>query len=471
MTMHSAHRLAGDPELRAPRTFEPPASFHARTSSHRAHLAHARAVARLAFGPAADRDFNVRFWDAAMESAGRTPARFTLHLRRPSALRAMFWPPAELGVAEAFVAGAYDIDGDFEAATALAPALRDRLCRPRTLARLLYHVLALPAPSGERVGPRLERLAHLVRRHSLARDGAAVRSHYDVGNDFYALWLDPRMVYSCAYFTSDAATLADAQRDKLDHLCRKLRLNAGERLLDVGCGWGALVRHAAEHYGVRATGITLSPAQAELAAARIGDAGLAGLVDIRVCDYRTLAPDAPFDKIVSVGMFEHVGRQQMPVYFAAMHRLLRPGGLFMNHGIIEAPTRHARGWRAALRGLVWRQGSFIDRDVFPDGDLVPLALEVDVAERAGFEVRDVESLRPHYARTLRAWVRRLEAHWDEAVRLTSDATARTWRLYMAASAHAFASAQIGLTQVLFGKPDRRGNVPLPPTRHDLYVNS
>ncbi len=470
MPMHSAHRLAGDPELRAPRTFEPPASLHARTSSRTADLAHARAVARLAFGPAAERDFNVRFWDAATEPAGRTPARFTIHLRHPSALRAMLWPPAEVRVAEAFVSGAYDIDGDLEAATALAPALRDRLCRPRTLARLLAHVLALPTPSAARIGARLGRLAHRARRHSLARDGAAVRSHYDVGNDFYALWLDRRLVYSCAYFTDDGTTLDDAQRDKLDHCCRKLRLQTGERLLDVGCGWGALVRHAAEYYGVRATGITLSPAQAEYAVAQVRAAGLADRVEIRVCDYRTLAPDEPFDKIVSVGMFEHVGRQQMPVYFSAMHRLLRPGGLFMNHGIIEAPTRHAHGWRAALRGLVWRQGSFIDRDVFPDGDLVPLALAVGDAEEAGFEVRDIESLRPHYARTLREWVRRLESRWDDAVRLAGEATARTWRLYMAASAHAFASAQIGLAQVLLGKPDASGSVRLPPTRRDLYGN-
>lgn len=469
--MHSAHRLAGDPELRAPRTIEPPAGLHAGTSVRRDALAHARAIAALAFGPTADRNFHVRYWDAATDSAGRTPARFTIRLRHPSALRAMLWPPAELRVAEAFIAGAYDVDGDLEAATALAPGMRDRLCRPRTLARLVAHVLALPAPDSARVGPRLDGSAHHTPRHSLARDGAAVRSHYDVGNDFYALWLDARMVYSCGYFTSDAATLDDAQRDKLDLLCRKLRLQPGERLLDVGCGWGALVRHAAAHYGVRATGVTLSPAQAELANARIRDAGLAASVDVCVCDYRELAPAEPFDKIVSVGMFEHVGRRQMPVYFRSMHRLLRPGGLFMNHGIVEAPTRHARGWRAALRGLVWRQGSFIDRDVFPDGDLVPLALEVAAAEAAGFEVRDVESLRPHYARTLREWVRRLEARWDDAVRLTSAATARTWRLYMAASAHAFASAQIGLAQVLLGKPDATGAVRVPPTRRDLYVHS
>ncbi|MGH7688533.1 MAG: class I SAM-dependent methyltransferase [Gemmatimonadaceae bacterium] len=468
--MHSVHRLAGDPELRAPSTFEPPASLYARALSPGADLAHARRIARLAFGPAADRDFTVRYWDAATEPAGHTPARFTIHLRHPSALRAMFWPPAELRVAEAFVSGAYDVDGDLEAATALASTLRDRLCRPRTLVRLLYHVLALPAPSTARVGPRLERHAHHAHQHSLTRDGAAVRSHYDVGNDFYTLWLDRGLVYSCAYFTSDDATLDDAQRAKLDHLCRKLRLQPGERLLDVGCGWGALVRHAAEHYGVRATGVTLSPAQAELATARVREAGLSDRVDIQVRDYRTLAPDEPFDKIVSVGMFEHVGRQQMPVYFAAMHRLLRPGGLFMNHGIIEAPTRRPHGWRASLRGYVWRQGSFIDRDVFPDGDLVQLATEVGIAEQAGFEVRDVESLRPHYARTLRAWVQRLESHWDEAVGITSDATARTWRLYMAASAHAFASGQIGLAQVLFGKPDLTGHVGLPPTRRDLYVD-
>jgi cyclopropane-fatty-acyl-phospholipid synthase len=467
--MSSTHGLTGGPELRDARALETPAGASVRSV---AHIQHARAIARLAFGPPADRDFGVRYWDGSLESAGRNRQRFTLVLPHPWSLRAMFWPPAESRIAEAFVAGVFDVEGDIEAAAALARPLRDRLCRPRTLGRLLYHARSLPAPPARRGGrARVAHRPHATPRHSLARDRDAVRSHYDVGNDFYRLWLDERMVYSCAYYASPASTLDDAQRDKLDHICRKLRLRPGERLLDVGCGWGALLLHAAAHYGVRATGITLSPPQAALAESRIRDAGLSDRVHLELRDYRELAPSEPFDKIVSVGMFEHVGRERMAAYFGAMHRMLRPGGLFMNHGIIELPRRRDRGWRAAVRRFVWRPGRFIDRDVFPDGDLVPLALALDAAETAGFETRDVESLRPHYAATLRAWVRRLEARYEEAVQLTNEATARTWRLYMAASAHAFAAAEIGICQVLFGKPDSTGNVQMPLTRTDLYRNA
>lgn len=472
MPARSTHGLVGDSRSRPPRAIAPSAGVPTQTSfdAGDAVFAHARAAAATVFGAPGEREFALRYWDGRVEPAARAPAKFTISLRGPSSLRRMLWPPSELRIAEAFIAGNFDVEGDFEAAAALAPQVRDRLTNPSAWPRLFRHLLALPAADA---GPApAERLARRAgRRHSLGRDGAAVRSHYDVGNDFYALWLDERMVYSCAYFESPDATLDEAQRAKLDYLCRKLRLRPGERLLDVGCGWGALVMHAAAHYGVHATGITLSPSQAGLANARIRDAELADRIHVELRDYRELAPAEPFDKVVSVGMFEHVGRDHMAEYFGAMHRLLRPGGLFMNHGIVEAPTRHDRGWRTAFRRLVWREGGFVDHYVFPDGDLVPLALEIEAAEHAGFETRDVESLRPHYAATLRTWVQRLEARYDEAVRLTSEATARTWRLYMAASAHAFAAAEIGVCQLLLGKPDSTGNVSIPLTRRDLYRNA
>ncbi len=467
MSMPSVHGLAGDPQLRDARTLEPPPSRPARPI---VHAAHERAAVALAFGPPAARHFAVKYWDGSVEPAlGRS--RFTVVLAHPWSLRAMFSPPTEARLAEGYVRGAFDVEGDLEAATALAGPLRDRLGDPRMVVRLLAHVRALPAPPRRHDTPaRLPTDARAAPRHSPARDRAAVRSHYDVGNDFYRLWLDERMVYSCAYFATPETTLDDAQRAKLDHVCRKLRLRPGERLLDVGCGWGALAIHAAAHYGVRATGVTLSAPQASLAEQRARDAGLADRVRVEVRDYRELSPDEPYDKIVSVGMFEHVGRNRMAAYFHALHRLLAPGGLFLNHAIIEAPARHGRGWLAALRRILWRPGGFIDRDVFPDGDLVTLALEIEAAEAAGFETRDVESLRPHYAATLRRWGRRLDARYDDAVRLTSEATARTWRLFMAASAHAFATGEIGIDQVLFGKPDSTGTVELPLTRRDLYPN-
>lgn len=479
MTAHSASRLAGDPQLRGnARTLEPPVGTSQaqpipdrQPPSDPKALIHARAVARVAFGPPSQRHFAIAYWGEAYEPAGVGTAQFTLRFRSAASMRAAFWPPSESRVGEAVMRGDVEVEGNLEAAAAVAPAIRDRLCRPRALARLGYHATRLPRETAARDAAHASRLdgrARHTRRHSLARDSAAIKSHYDVGNDFYALWLDRRMVYSCAYFASPDSSLDDAQRDKLDHLCRKLRLKPGETLLDVGCGWGALVCHAVRHYGVRATGITLSEQQAAWGRQRIRNEGMEDRAGIQVLDYRALRPGHPFDKIVSVGMFEHLGPTQMETYFHTMFGLLRPGGLFMNHGIVEAPTRHARGWRSALRRLAWHEGSFIDRHVFPDGQLVPLALEIGTAESAGFETRDVESLRPHYVRTLRAWVDRLEQRWPDAVRLTDEVTARTWRLYMAASAHAFDSGQIGLAQVLFARPDARGRVALPPTRGDLY---
>jgi cyclopropane-fatty-acyl-phospholipid synthase len=295
-----------------------------------------------------------------------------------------------------------------------------------------------------------------------------VRSHYDVGNDFYALWLDRRMVYSCAYFSTGAEDIDTAQEAKLEHICRKLRLQPGERLLDIGCGWGGLIRYAAERYGVHALGVTLSEQQATLANQRIRADGLEERCRAEVRDYRELAEVEAFDKVVSVGMVEHVGPSQLATYFHQAYRLTKPGGLFLNHGIVlsgnDAAPEASRGWRQ----LFWRQGQFIERYVFPDGELVPLAEAVRQAERCGFEARDVESLREHYALTLRHWMRRLEASRPAAESLVGAQTFRVWRLYMGGSAHAFSVGRLSVAQVLLAKPDRDGRVPLPLTRADLY---
>jgi cyclopropane-fatty-acyl-phospholipid synthase len=303
------------------------------------------------------------------------------------------------------------------------------------------------------------------------RDAAAIHYHYDVGNNFYKLWLDERMVYSCAYFRSAEDSLDAAQEAKLDLICRKLRLKPGERLLDIGCGWGGLIMHAAEHYGVDATGITLSENQAAFAKERIEAAGLGSRCRVAIRDYRTLNDGDGYDKISSIGMVEHVGASHLPVYFAAAFRALKPGGLFMNHGIVSLSEPRPRSLREKIFRKFWRADAFIDTYVFPDGKLTAAHDVIASAEGAGFEVRDVESLREHYAMTLRHWVRSLEEKRVDATALVGEHHFRIWRLYMAASANAFASAAINVIQTLLAKPDAHGNSNIPLTREDLYAEA
>jgi cyclopropane-fatty-acyl-phospholipid synthase len=429
----------------------------------------ARAVLQELFGPPEERVWAVRFWDGTTEAPRRDPL-FTLLLKRPGALRRMLLPPSEVAIGEAYLRDDFDLKGSVEAATSLADGIAERLRSPRQFARLARLLLQLPAndlPAGPDVEEQIA-FQHGGILHSRRRDLKAVRYHYDVGNEFYALWLDARLVYSCAYFQREDNDLDTAQKDKLEHICRKLRLKPGERLLDIGCGWGGLVQYAAARYGVHALGITLSEPQAALARSRIAAAGLTERCQIEVCDYRDLTPIVPFDKVVSVGMFEHVGRAQLPAYFAAVYRLVRPGGLFLNHGI-AAPASEAtvprQNW---LMARLWKSGAFIQRYVFPDGELVPPHEAIRQAERAGFETRDVESLREHYALTLRHWVRRLEARHNDAVHLVGESTYRVWRLYMSASANGFASGKLALIQALYSKPGPAGTSELPLTRADLY---
>ena len=314
---------------------------------------------------------------------------------------------------------------------------------------------------GPRPKPPAEEIRLSGRRHTIGRDAKAVSHHYDVGNDFYALVLGPSMVYSCAYYEkgpSPAYTLEDAQQAKLDLVARKLGLQPGMRVLDVGCGWGAFVMHVARTYGVTAVGVTLSHEQAMLARARVEAEGLAGRVEIRVQDYRDVQ-DGPYDAIASIGMAEHVGQAQLPRYAGRLESLLAPGGRLLNHAISRrpGPVGDPKGDRT----------SFIERYVFPDGELEPLATMVDALESAGLEVRDVESLREHYALTLRAWVANLEREWDRAVALSSAGRSRVWRLYMAGSALAFQANRIGVNQVLAVKPASGGFSGMPLSRPEL----
>jgi cyclopropane-fatty-acyl-phospholipid synthase len=398
-------------------------------------------------------NFRVRLWDG--NTLGSDHPRFTVVVKHPRALRKMFLEPSELTLGEAYIFDDLDIEGDIEAAFELADYLLARgisgLQQSLHLGGVLRHLpLQLPRR------PRQRRVTLLGSPHSKERDRQAIRFHYDLPPEFFALWLDARMLYSCAYFASgEESDLDAAQYRKLDYICKKLRLRRGDRLLDIGCGWGGLLAHATTHYGARAVGITLSVPQAEVARQRVFDSGVSERCRVEVCDYRDLEIDQPFDKIVSVGMFEHVGEAQLSEYFSRVWHLLRPGGRFLNTGISAFATYHRQG------------PSFVNRYVFPDGELVPLSTSLGAAEACGFEVRDVESLREHYALTLHHWVERLEAHAEQARSITDETTYRIWRLYMAASAHGFRAARLNLYQSLLAKP-LNGESGMPLTRADWY---
>ncbi|NUR33480.1 MAG: class I SAM-dependent methyltransferase [Gemmatimonadaceae bacterium] len=426
----------------------------------------------LLFGPVAARTFDVRYWDGTVEHGGAATTGFRLGVNRPGALRRMLLPPSELSIVESHLSGDVDIDGALESAMGLADEIGARVKSPRVLVRLLRHLVALPrrdAADDVRVARSDAVVEPVGKPHDPSRDRAAIRFHYDVGNDFYALWLDQRMVYSCAYFRSDTDSIDEAQRAKLDLVCRKLRLRPGHRLLDVGCGWGALIIHAAQHYGVNALGITLSDAQASLARARIAAAGLADRCRVEIRDYRALPADMQFDRIASVGMIEHVGADHLAAYFTALHRALVPGGLLLNHGIVSLEEAQPRGPLTWAADRLWRRDAFIHQYVFPDGRLTAFRAVIAAAEAEGFETRDVESLREHYALTLRAWVSRLLANQDRAIALTSQRIFRIWRLYMTASAYAFAHGRINVLQTLLASPDAEGHVDVPMTWEDILV--
>ena len=413
----------------------------------------AEAVLRIVFGDAYARDFNIALWDGTYVAATREP-RFTLRVNSPGALRAAFSPPVNLNAGRTFASGLLDVDGDIEAAV---DELYDLVQRPPapTLLRLMMLLRRLPRAHL----PEL-REAHLRgKRHSLARDRAAIGFHYDQPVEFYASFLDRDLVYSCAYFDEGVTDLDGAQRAKIDHTLRKLRLRPGERLLDIGCGWGAVVIRAARDYGAQVLGVTLSRGQAQEAARRIAQAGLGDRARVELRDYRELtAQDGLFDKIVSIGMFEHVGRDKLAEYFETAYRLLRPGGLFLNHGIAIS-ERNARTGKTS---------GFMGRFIFPDGELETVSDSLQFAERAGFEVRDVENLREHYARTLRHWVKNLETNRAQAVAAAGEQSYRAWRLYLAGSAQGFRTGRIGVYQALLAKPAKGGAVNLPATRRDLY---
>jgi cyclopropane-fatty-acyl-phospholipid synthase len=409
------------------------------------------AVLRLLFGDAYARDFGLLLWEGT-RVRGEENERFVLRVNAPAALRSAFTPPFELSVGRAFGAALLDVDGDLEHAVDRLYGAGESL-RTRDALRLLRLLRRLPKPEV----PRLREARLRGRVHSRARDRAAIRFHYDRPIDFYCNFLDREMVYSCAYWDEGIETLDDAQSAKLDYTLRKLRLRPGERLLDIGCGWGALVIRAGQ-LGAQSLGITLSRMQYDEARRRIAAAGVGNRARVELRDYRELRGER-FDKIVSIGMFEHVGRSRFSKYFRAAYEALRPGGLFLNHAIADQ-SRRRRGGSAK---------GFLGRFIFPDGELVAVADALRAAEAAGFEIRDVENLREHYARTLRAWVSNLERNRAEAIAAGGESSYRLWRLYMAGSAQGFSTGRIGVYQALLARPGTSGRVDLPGTRRDLYA--
>jgi cyclopropane-fatty-acyl-phospholipid synthase len=398
----------------------------------------------------------VECWDGS--KIGASDAETRLLIKSPMALRRLMWSPNELGLGRAYVAGDINIEGDVFAAL----SLRDHLAPSDQhvslkLKRRSYLALVRAARRLKALGPpppAPEQEARLRGRlHTKGRDAEAVTHHYNVSNDFYRLMLGQTMTYSCAYFERDDMTLEEAQEAKYELISRKLGLHSGQRLLDVGCGWGGMVIHAAKNHGVSAVGVTLSDKQAELAEKRVAEEGLADRIDIRLQDYRDVN-DGPFDAISSIGMFEHVGMNQLERYFSKLRELLAPVGRLLNHAISRPdPSRPG-----------FDKKSFIARYVFPDGELQEVGRVTTAMHDQHFEVRDVESLREHYARTLRRWVANLEGHWERAVSLVGPERARIWRLYTAGSALSFEAGRINVHQVLGIKPGRDGASGMPGTR-------
>jgi cyclopropane-fatty-acyl-phospholipid synthase len=401
------------------------------------------------------RNFAIRLWEGtAWQQEEGQDARFTMVLKHPGALRIMLLHPSQLSIGEAYIYDDFDVEGDIEAAFAMANHLMNLDVGLAGKVHLGSQLMKLPADGHPHTGRQAVHLKGAL--HSKERDREAVTYHYNVSNDFFSLWLDRWMMYSCAYFSSPDEDLDTAQERKLEYLCRKLRLRPGEKLLDIGCGWGGLILYAAKQYGVDALGITLSEPQSVYANERIRREGMDMRCRALVLDYRDLEGIEAYDKIVSVGMFEHVGESMLQEYFGRAFQLLRRGGVFLNHGV-GTGFNHVNP-----------SESFNDRYIFPDSEVLPISTTLKAAEVSGFDVRDVESLREHYMHTLHRWLRRLEANHDRAVGFTDEATYRTWRLNHAGAALGFKTGKNTIYQTLLVKP-LKGDSMLPLTRADWYV--
>ena len=396
--------------------------------------------------------FSFKLWDKSELLIGYGASKFTITIQSPFVLRdiVMFQDPVKL--AEAYFEGLVEVEGDFSAAMNLRYFLENLKLPFNDKISLISRAIKL-SNLNPSITSKTNKLPNIKRQNDIE----SIAFHYDVSNAFYGLWLDKLMVYSCAYFENPSQSLETAQTNKLDYICRKLRLKNGEHFLDIGCGWGALVCWAAKHYGVKAHGITLSQNQYEYACEEVRKQGLENQVKIEILHYRDLPKKPAYDKVSSIGMFEHVGLKNLTTYFSIVNRILKPDGLFLNHGI----TSDEPGWGRST------STKFINRHVFPDGELDTISNIQNYMEETNFEIFDVEGLRQHYALTLRHWVARLEAMHDEVVRLVGQRTYRIWRLYMTGSAIQFEQGATGIYQIL-ASPKKKGLPNIPLTRHYLY---
>ncbi len=402
------------------------------------------------------RDFAVRLWDGSSlaTEVGRT-RRFTLVINNPLGLKKLLWYPTGLDLGEAYIFKDLDIEGDLEAVFNIQEVLAGLRIKWREKIHFAKWLLSLPA--ADNTCSSHATLPAEGDPHMRERVRKAISFHYDLPAPFWKKVLDDSMQYSCAYFHSWDEDINAAQTHKVDYICRKLMLNPGESLLDIGCGWGGLILHAAEHYGVHAVGVTVSQAQAEFARARIRDRGLTSKCRVESIDFRDVTGNERFDKIVSVGSVEHF-HSFLETYFQTAWRLLKPGGLFLNHGISVACHYEKKS----------QTTTFMNRYVFPDGGLVPIRHIINLAEETGFEVRDVENLREHYGQTLRLWIENLDREREALQEIAGEVTWRIFKLYMTGCARNFSLGGINLFQTLLTKSDR-GHTPLPATRKDWYV--
>jgi len=396
--------------------------------------------------PEPDPNVGVRLWDGTLWPDD-LPRRTVIHLKHPGALRAMFLGSTEMAISEAYIFGDFDLEGRAEDVFGeVRPVTVLSLGQKASVGMQLASLPRRPAHSHDDWQGEIKLSG---KTHSRDRDRAAVAHHYNASNDFYKLFLDSRMNYSCAYFKSPDDDLETAQVQKLDGICRKLRLQQGQNFLDIGCGWGGLLVHAAREYGVRATGVTLSQSQYEYTRELIAREKLDDVCSVRLQDYRDVASGGEsetYDAISSVEMFEHVGTQNLPVFFGESLKLLKPRGAMFIQGSCRGPLPGGKGGP-----------SFINKYVFPDGELIPIPVVLGAAEKSGLEVRHVESLREHFALTLRHWVRRLEDAHEQALGFVNEPTYRVWRLYMAASLYGFNSRRVNLYQAVLARPDALGN--------------